>query len=114
LPLHQARLRGDFPSSYDDLWARLKGRAGDKPGTRHMIEVLLLHRRHPRDVVFAAVEKALQLGAIDPAVIALFARQLAHGRWSQFEPAPVGERARFDRPLPSTAAYDSLLAAVAR
>ena len=42
LPLHQARQRGDFPASYDELWGKLKARLGDRPGTRAMIEVLLL------------------------------------------------------------------------
>jgi len=109
LPLHQARSRGDFPASYDTLWTKLKTRAGDKAGTRAMIEVLLLHRKHPQEVVAAAVDQALHLGAIDPSLIEMLARQRAQG--ALFEPAPaeVGELARYDRPLPDTSCYDGLL-----
>lgn len=112
LPLHQARSRGDFPASYDLLWSKLRARAGDKDGTRAMIEVLLLHRKHPMDVVRAAVDQALGLGSIEPSVIELLARQRAQGELSEPGPAEVGELARYDRPLPDTSCYDGLLAAV--
>ncbi len=109
LPLHQARSRGDFPASYDTLWTKLRTRAGDKAGTRAMIEVLLLHRKHPQEVVAAAVDQALHLGSIDPSLIEMLARQRAQG--ALFEPAPaeVGELARYDRPLPDTSCNDGLL-----
>jgi hypothetical protein len=113
LPLHQARLRGDFPASYDRLWEKLRERSGDKGGTRHMIEVLLLHRSHPRQVVHQAVEQALSLGAIDPGAVALFARHQGdypQGRPYQPTLLDVGELSRYDRPLPETTAYDALLA----
>lgn len=117
LPLHQARERGEFPPAYDALWQALKQRAGDKGGTRAMIEVLLLHRRHPRQVVRAAVEQALAVGAIDPGAVAIIARHLD----DLPEQAPVqlsltelGELARYERPAPETAGYDVLLQAVAR
>jgi hypothetical protein len=42
LPLHQARMRGDFSPAHELLWTRLKKRLGDKAGTRALIEVLLL------------------------------------------------------------------------
>lgn len=116
LPLHQARERGEFPASYDALWHALKQRAGDKAGTRAMIEVLLLHRGHPKQVVRQAVEQALSTGAIDPGAVAMFARHLE----SLPEQAPVqlslselGELARYERPAPETAGYDVLLQAVA-
>jgi hypothetical protein len=117
LPLHQAREHGEFPASYDRLWQALKQRAGDKAGTRAMIEVLLLHRRHPKQVVRGAVEQALATGAIDPGAVAMFARHLE----SLPEQAPVqlrlgelGKLARYDRPAPETAGYDVLLQVTAR
>jgi len=117
LPLHQARERGEFPSSYDALWSKLKERSGEKAGTRAMIEVLLLHRRHTATVVRAAVEQALSIGAIDPGAVAMFARHLE----SLPEESPVqlslvelGELSRYERPTPETVGYDVLLRAVAR
>lgn len=109
LPLHQARSRGDFPASYDQLWTKLTARTGDKAGTRAMIEVLLLHRKHPPDVVRAAVGQALGLGSIEPSVIEMLARQRAQGELFEPAPAEVGELSRYDRPLPDTHCYDGLL-----
>jgi transposase len=113
LPLHQARESGAFPPSYDHLWRKLVERAGERQGTRHLIEVLLLHRSFPTPVVRRAVEEALALGAIDPGAVALFARHLGAapvGRPEQLTLPDVGELARYDRPLPETTAYDVLLA----
>ena len=111
LPLHQARSRGDFPASYDTLWTRLRARASDKDGTKAMIEVLLLHRKHPVDIVRAAVDQALALGSIEPSVIEMLARQRAQGALFEPGPAEVGVLARYDRPLPDTHLYDDLLQA---
>lgn len=117
LPLHQARERGEFPLSYDRLWSKLKQRSGDKAGTRGMIEVLLLHRRHAGDVVRAAVEQALSTGAIDPGAVAMFARHLE----DLPEVAPVqlslgelGALARYERPTSEVGGYDVLLQAATR
>lgn len=117
LPLHQARERGEFPPSYDRLWRELKQRVGDKLGTRHMIEVLLLHRHHRKQVVRQAVEQALAVGAVDPGAVALFARHLEHQRAEapvQLSLVDLGELHRYDRPLPETTSYDVLLQAVGR
>jgi hypothetical protein len=117
LPLHQARERGEFPLSYDRLWQKLKERFGDKQGTRGMIEVLLLHRRHEKHVVRQAVEQALDTGAVDAGAVVMFARHLE----DRTDEAPVqlslvdlGELSRYDRPLPETASYDVLLEAAGR
>ncbi|MGH2660700.1 MAG: IS21 family transposase, partial [Actinomycetota bacterium] len=103
LPLHQAREHGEFPPTYDALWSRLKQRTGERAGTRAMIEVLLLHRRHGGDVVRAAVEQALATGAIDPGAVAMFARHLddlPEQAPVQLSLAELGELSRFERPLP--------------
>lgn len=116
LPLHQARKHGEFPPTYDALWRRLKERAGDKAGTRAMIEVLLLHRRHGGDVVRQAVEQALATGAIDPGAVAMFARHLEslpEQAPEQLSLATLGELSRYERPLPEVAGYDALLQAAA-
>ena len=116
LPLHQARERGEFPASYDRLWQALMQRAGDKAGTRAMIEVLLLHRRHPKQTVRAAVEQALSTGAVDPGAVAMFARhleQMPEQAPVQLSLAELGELSRYERPAPEVAGYDVLLRVVA-
>jgi hypothetical protein len=107
--LHQARSRGDFPAAYDEYWAKLKARLGERPGTRAMIEVLLLHRELPREVVVAAVIKALDMGAINPASIELLARRAMDGEPVQASLIEVGDLARYARALPDLAGYDALL-----
>lgn len=117
LPLHQARERGEFPPSYDRLWQALTERLGERAGTRAMIEVLLLHRRHPKEVVRAAVEQALAVGAIDPGAVAIIARhlqELPEAEPVQLSLVELGELARYGRPAPEVAGYDVLLEAVAR
>ncbi len=117
LPLHQAREQGEFPPSYDRLWSNLKERSGDKQGTRQMIEVLLLHRHHPTQIVRRAVEQALAVGAIDQGAIALLARHLQDVPDEppvQLPLVDVGELSRYERPLPETTSYDALLAGVGR
>jgi transposase len=117
LPLHQARERGEFPPCYDRLWEKLKDRYGNKQGTRAMIEVLLLHRRHEGHVVRAAVEEALSTGAVDQGAVAMFARHLedrADEPPVQLSLIELGELSRYGRPLPETTSYDVLLQAVGR
>jgi transposase len=108
LPLHQARARGDFPASYDLLWSTLRARLGDRAGTRAMIEVLLAHRSVAAGAMRLAVERALELGAVDPGTIVLIARGIVAGEAPQPTLIDVGELACYDRPLPDTADYDLL------
>jgi hypothetical protein len=109
LALHQARLRGEFPACYDELWARLKGRLGDRAGTRAMIEVLLLHREFPKDVMVGAMTKALAMGAVNRASIELLARGATAPEVTQMTLLEVGDLARYARALPDLGAYDALL-----
>jgi hypothetical protein len=74
-----------------------------------LIEVLLAHRRYPKEVMHRAVDKALELGATNPATIELLARQLEVGEPAQPVLLEVGELARYDRPLPDTTDYDLLV-----
>lgn len=109
LPLHQARTHGDFPAAYDEYWAKLKTRLGERKGTRAMIEVLLLHRELPRHVVVAAVTKALDMGAVNPASIELLARRAIDGEPVQASLIEVGDLARYARALPDLGEYNALL-----
>jgi hypothetical protein len=109
LPLHQARISGDFTPTHELLWTRLKKRLGDKAGTRALIEVLLLYRIHPKEVMADAITRALAVGAIDPGAIALLARHRAQPEVAEQLALDVGDLARFDRPEPDTHAYEALI-----
>ena len=45
--LAQARAAGAFTAAHEAFWGPGRARHGDGPGTRALIEVLLLHRRMP-------------------------------------------------------------------
>lgn len=108
-PLHQERLRGGFPRDYDALLARLIDRWGEREGVRHMIEVLLLHRTHPRSRIEQAVADALALGVADARAVAQLVRA-AGAPVPAIDPrCDVGELVRFDRPQPDLSGYDALL-----
>jgi transposase len=107
--LARARASGAFSGSHERLWADARRRLGDQAGTRALIEVLLLHRSLPAAQVTAGIDRALTVGSIDPAVVAIEARRAAE---TATGPVPIGEGlSRFDRPAPSVAAYDQLLVA---
>ena len=107
--LAQARSGGGFTAAHERYWQRARLRLGDRGGTRALIEVLLLHRRLPFASVHAALDALTRLGAVDPALVAIEARRIADGR----RETGVVERPalrRFERPAPSLAGYDALLA----
>jgi hypothetical protein len=129
LPLAQARKAGAFTPAHEALWSAARTRLGDGPGTRALIEVLLLHRRLPAASVIAGIRAALGAGTCSPDVIAVEARKHADaaGRAGGDEmPVPAGavpagaavitlpqRRAPLPadgRGVPSMAAYDQLLA----
>ena len=111
--LAQARSGGRFSAAHERFWKRARRRLGDREGTRALIEVLLLHRHLPFAAVHAALDAVERIGSVDPALVAIEARRIADGRR---ETAVVERPAlrRFDRPAPSLAGYDALLAASAR
>ena len=111
--LAQARAAGGFTPAHERFWTRARRRLGDGGGTRALVAVLLLHRQLPFVAVHAALDTAERLGAVDPALVAIEARRIADGRG----PTGVVERPalrRFDRPAPSLAGYDALLAGSTR
>lgn len=111
-PLHQWRAQGKWPESFDRFWETLRRRHGRQPGTRAMIEVLLLGRRHSAARLRAVVEEAVTLGVSDVAAI----RYLLDQEPQDVRPCPeaieIGRLACYERPLPSMAEYDRLLASV--
>lgn len=109
--LARARACGAFGEAHDRWWADARRRLGDRDGTKALIEVLLLHRSLPADAVVAGIEGALEIGSVDPAVVAIEARR-SDPPATAVAVIPIGEGlSRFDRPAPSTAIYDSLLEA---
>ena len=111
--LAQARADGGFTAAHERFWRRARRKLGDREGTRALIEVLLLHRHLPFASVHAALDAVERIGAVDPALVAIEARRIAAGRR---ETAVVERPAlrRFERPAPSLAGYDALLAASTR
>ena len=111
--LAQARSGGGFTAAHERFWQRARRRLGDAAGTRALIEVLLLHRRLPFTAVHAALDAVSRVGSVDPSLVAIEARRIAD------RPRETGvvERPalrRFDRPAPSLARYDGLLAGSVR
>lgn len=108
-PLAQWRQQGRWPASYDRFWAGLIERLGKGAGTKEMIGLLQLGRQHGFERLRQAIETALALGCGDSAAV----RHLLTTPRLAYKPAPpvaVGALARYERPLPTVAEYDQLLA----
>ena len=71
--------------------------------------MLLLHRILPADAVIAGMTAALSLDSCDPDLVAVEARRASHPEPLAPLAGPPGE-AHDDRPVPSLASYDQLLA----
>ena len=121
--LVQARASGVFTPAHEAFWAAARKVLGDCPGTRALVEVLLLHRHLGQADVLAGVSAALAVGSVSADVVAVEARKAAQQRGAQLPSAPAPHREHVisftrrrlaglvpdDRPLPSVAAYDDLL-----
>jgi hypothetical protein len=68
-PLKQWRERGRWPVEYDRYWEALIRRYGKRPGTRQMIELLGLGKKHGHDRLQEAVSVALVNGCGDVAAV---------------------------------------------
>jgi transposase len=106
--LEQWRAQGRWPASYDRYWEVLKQREGKQPGTRAMIEILLLGQQHGPARLRQAIEEALRLGCSDVAAVRylLTANQLEK---KIPEVVEVGSLISYERALPTMEAYDQLL-----
>ncbi len=107
--LAQARAAGRFTAAHERFWRRARRRLGDAQGTRALIEVLLWHRRLPFSAVHEALDALTRAGSADPALVAIEARRIADHR-SQTQSPAQPQLERFERPPPSLAGYDGLLA----
>lgn len=106
--LAQARAQGVFTPVHQRFWDQARRQHGDGPGTRVLIEVLLLHRTMTWEAIEAGMVGALKAGTTNTDVVIVQAR-----RNGQQSPPPPIELARGvpvdDRPLPTLAGYDTLL-----
>jgi transposase len=131
--LAQARASGVFTAEHEAFWSAARDAHGDTAGTRELVEVLLLHRRHSHADVTAGITAALSAGAVCADVVAVEVRRLARVRSSTLTTpqVPAGaaggrvvsltERRLTDpaaviaglppdnRPMPQVIAYDELL-----
>ncbi|MBI4480379.1 MAG: IS21 family transposase [Acidobacteria bacterium] len=107
-PLEQWRQRGRWPESFDHLWQRLQERHGRQQGTREMIELLALGKRHGWERLKQATAEALAFGSSDAAAVRhlLTASDLSRSRPEAFE---LSGLERYERPLPQMHEYDRLL-----
>jgi transposase len=107
--LARARSAGAFSEVHERFWATARRRLGDREGTKALIEVLLAHRTLAASALISGMEAALTVGCVDPAVVLIEARRAA--REANVAPVPIGELARFNRPVPKLGGYDDLLEA---
>jgi hypothetical protein len=109
--LAQARAAGTFTPLHQRFWDTAR-KAGDGPGTKALIGVLLLHRTMTVDAVAAGMKAALAVGSTDPDAVAVEARRHADQRTipvlaaTGTTPAPD---IAWHRPAPALNAYDCLL-----
>jgi transposase len=102
-----ARRSGTFSPTHQRFWDLARRLHGDAAGTRALIDVLLMHRTMAHQAVISGMERALDVGSVDPEVVAVEARR-SLGRAA---PTPVLSEslAVFDRPAPTLGGYDALL-----
>jgi hypothetical protein len=107
-PLAQMRAEGQWPESYDRLWAGLKERYGESDGTRQMIGLLMLAREKGADALTRGIEEALAWNCFDASAVQLLITGRAESR-PPAVPVDVGRLAGYDRPEPDMRRYDRLL-----
>jgi hypothetical protein len=106
--LAQAKAAGVFTPVHQRYWDAARRKHGDAAGTRALIEVLLAQRTAPAAALTAAMSTAISSGVLDPQAVLIDARRAAGGQAAPV--VPIGMLARYDRPAPTLAAYDQLLA----
>jgi len=108
-PLAQWRIQGRWPESYDRLWELMSEKQGRQDGTRSMIALIRMGREFGYAKLETSVAQALVLGCTDVAAIRhlLMSDQLQHAAVTTVE---IGVLAAYERPLPTMAEYNQLLA----
>jgi hypothetical protein len=108
--LEQWRAQGHWPASFDRFWEALKQRRGQQPGTKAMIDVLLLGRQYGYPLLKGAVEKAMDLSCFDVEAVRMLLAAEETGKREPGEVVEIGALRAYDRPYPTTRNYDQLLA----
>lgn len=110
LPLAQAREKGQWPATYDNLWKIFIHKLGQTSGTQAMLDVLFLHRHYSIQEVHTAVEWTLAMGGgYQIAMIELLIRQ-HQGQPVVLDPLHQNTYLKsYDRTISSTLCYDTLL-----
>jgi transposase len=108
-PLEQWRAQGRWPVSFDRFWEGLRQRRGKYPGTRAMIEVLLLGRQYGYPRLEEVIGRALDLSCFDVEAVRLLLNAERNGKREPQEAVEVGALRVYDRPQPTTRNYDQLL-----
>ena len=111
--LATARASGAFTAVHQRFWDSARRGLGDGPGTRALVEVLLLHRCLAPSAVQAGMAAALRMGRFDRDLVAVEARREALAHTPAPIPVPVSAAvAGAQRGAPSLGGYDDLLAEV--
>jgi len=109
--LAAARAAGTFTPAHEQYWKHARAGLGDGPGTRALIEVLLLARTLTPAQLEAGMSGAHAAGRYEGGLVAVLARAAA----APAPPAPVHVPAQAPaaahqyRPAPTLHAYDALL-----
>lgn len=109
VPLRQAKADGSFPPSYQELLNELQRRFGESDGARQMVDVLLLHRRFGTPMVFTAVDRALDSGAVSYDAVALMVHDLAAPKTRATQAPRLTVLVNPELPVPDCRQYDQLM-----
>ena len=109
-PLAQCRAQGLWPSCFDAFWQACQKRLGKHEGTRAMVNLLLLGRKHGQNALRKAVESALALGSSDESVVRCqLQTPAASAPVAPLSLEELGRLSRYERPVPEMSSYDQLL-----
>lgn len=109
-PLAQWRKAGRWPDCLDRIWRRLEQRHGKGAGTREMIGLVCEGSVLGWPRLIAAVEEALRLEVSDGAAVLHILHMPDAEQRQRYAIALTEELRQFERPMPTMAEYDLLLA----
>ena len=109
-PLAQWREAGRWPDCLDRIWRRLEQRHGKGVGTREMIGLVREGFALGWPRLIAAVEEALRLDVSDGAAVLHILHMPDAEQRRRYAIALAEELREFERPMPTMAEYDLLLA----
>jgi transposase len=109
-PLEQWRKAGRWPDCLDRIWRQLEQRHGKGGGTREMIGLVREGSVLGWPRLIVAVEEALRLGVSDGAAVLHILHMPDAEQRRQYGITLAEELKQFERPMPTLAEYDLLLA----